>query len=458
MSIRWDSENDWENNQDSSGTVGRNGELKQGYSRERPPLSDGLVGYWPLHDSSATDYSGNSNHGNLNGGVTTGVAGKGGLQAMSFDGSDDYISLEAFDAFSSFTFTAWVKPEAVDTDSKFNNIIIRPWVNNDCGMHITDAGVWGAYIYDGATHEAEGSPPETDEWIFICATWDGSKLKIWEDGIESGSVQVTGMSQGGNNTAIGYDNSGTGTRYFNGEISNVRVYNRALPQSEIQALYEGGSGDYARPPTDGVAHYKLDGDAKDSWNSNDGTTNGGLTWTDNAIRGQAASFDGNDDSIETSVDRGVEKFTFSFWMKPHSFDGINNSRAAGTDSGSYQGWSFPLENDNTVIFTLGDGSSLSQIQSRQLATGSWYHIVGTYDPGSNTAELYINVRHEGSTTVSLSEGGALDLGEYGNNGMYFKGILDDVRYYSGVLTPQEIFEIYRYGTRGRDMRKQLVNH
>lgn len=70
MVIRWDSESDWENSQDSSGATGRNGELKQGIL-ERPDLSSDLVGYWPLDEESGTtvgDYSDESNDGSLTSG------------------------------------------------------------------------------------------------------------------------------------------------------------------------------------------------------------------------------------------------------------------------------------------------------------------------------------------------------------------------------------------------------
>jgi hypothetical protein len=36
------------------------------------------------------------------------------------------------------------------------------------------------------------------------------------------------------------------------------------------------------------------------------------------------------------------------------------------------------------------------------------------------------------------------------------GLIDDVRIYDRALEPWEIHEIYRWGTRGRDLRPDLV--
>ena len=52
---------------------------------------DGLIGYWKLDDGTATDSSGNNNHGTLIGGPTPTTGQIGG--ALNFDGVDDYINV-----------------------------------------------------------------------------------------------------------------------------------------------------------------------------------------------------------------------------------------------------------------------------------------------------------------------------------------------------------------------------
>lgn len=78
----------------------------------------GLIGWWPLHEDSgrASDLSGNGNHGTLSGGVTQGVAGRGGLTAYSFDGVDGEVALPAQTLGNSFTVALWVYPRSNTPD------------------------------------------------------------------------------------------------------------------------------------------------------------------------------------------------------------------------------------------------------------------------------------------------------------------------------------------------------
>ena len=75
---------------------------------------NGLVGYWSFDETSGTlyDYSGYNNNGTSYGGVTYGVQGKVG-NALSFDGSDDYIDCGSDESLAfgtgNFTIGLWIK-------------------------------------------------------------------------------------------------------------------------------------------------------------------------------------------------------------------------------------------------------------------------------------------------------------------------------------------------------------
>ncbi|MDP6927346.1 MAG: hypothetical protein QGG84_09690, partial [Rhodospirillales bacterium] len=86
----------------------------------------------------------------------------------------------------------------------------------------------------------------------------------------------------------GVTNSG-----FIGLIDDVRIYNRALSETEVVALYE-----LEKPKTaleaGLIAYYPFNGNANDeSGNGNDGTVNGATLAADrNGETGKAYSFDG----------------------------------------------------------------------------------------------------------------------------------------------------------------------
>jgi len=463
MVIRWDSESDWENNQDSSGTTGRNGDLKQGYSRESPDLSNGLVGYWPLHDENATDYSGNNNHGNLNGGVTTGVAGCGGLQAMSFDGSSNYINLpnlnNEFSTGPPATFTAWVKT----SNSSSSQAVISSINSNSTrnGSMIISNGNLGYYdtnaIYESSLAVADG------DWHFIAVVDDGTDVKYFvDDQSELASGDSDGWD-GGDYWSIGRREAGPGW-YFQGTISGIRAYNRALSDSEINTLYRWGSGDFARPPTQdegGISYWPLDGNADDQWGENNGSVNG-ASFVDDAIRGQACDFtsdQGDYISVPRSTELEPSTFTVSVWVKRESYSGEKSQRVIDKGGNNY-GYQISFGNSGDQdpykpIAVVGDTFLIPPTDIHSL--GEWYHVVLVYD--GSTASLYSNGVNIASESASISyDSRDLYIGQRDDGAKHYNGLIDDVRIYNKALTPEEIFELYRYGTRGRDMRKQLVNY
>ncbi len=63
------------------------------------------------------------------------------------------------------------------------------------------------------------------------------------NGILQNSITIPDLdlyTTSGFNSSIGSYNSGAGS-FFNGLIDEVEIFNRALSQSEIQALYNAGS-------------------------------------------------------------------------------------------------------------------------------------------------------------------------------------------------------------------------
>ena len=462
MSIRWDSENDWKNNQDSSGTTGRNGELKQGYRRDRPPLTDGLVGYWPLHDNSATDYSGNDNHGNLNGGVTTGVAGKGGLQAMSFDGSDDYIDVSGAEN-SSFpvTISAWVRGSgngrvySESTGSNSDNILGINIRGDPATANLYLRGQQDTPVISKSNTEVRGS------WHHIVGVATSNELRIYVDGVLENTESHSRPFPNVSNANIGRLLYGGGSiSYFDGIIGECRTYSHALSSEEIQTLYEWGSGDYARPPTDGVSYYKLDGDATDSWSDN----NGSMTDVSfsSGKRGQAGVFNGSSSEISTSSSQSFnwsqyDGVTVNAWVRPtadpqpQDFAMIFDS---GFGTGTFAGYSLEWR-PNTPYGQIFCGDNIQ--------VDTWTMLTLVINDTEGIAKAYYNTTPKNSVSGSsdqLTDNRYFAIGDNidSSNNDTFEGLIDEIRVYGRTLSHEEIFELYRYGTRGRDMRKFLVNH
>ncbi|MEM3616896.1 MAG: LamG-like jellyroll fold domain-containing protein [Candidatus Bathyarchaeia archaeon] len=216
---------------------------------EAPPPQGDLVGYWSFNEGSGAivrDGSGNSNHGVLNNGPVW-VDGRFG-KALSFDGVDDYVRIEpssSLDVTSQITVEAWVYPRAyVDSNGDNSHIISRCAFNGGAiyvlQTYSPTSTKAGYAVNQIPWHHASSADLPLNTWTHLAMTYDGTTVKLYINGefdssyAQSGPIEVTS-----NWLAFGCKPTGpwggAGTyAYFNGIIDEVRIYNRALSQQEIQ--------------------------------------------------------------------------------------------------------------------------------------------------------------------------------------------------------------------------------
>jgi hypothetical protein len=72
-----------------------------------------------------------------------------------------------------------------------------------------------------------------NSWTHLAATYDGAMVRLYVNGVQVSSHAQTGaISSSANPVQIGGDT--IYGQYFQGRIDEVRIYNRALSQAEIQ--------------------------------------------------------------------------------------------------------------------------------------------------------------------------------------------------------------------------------
>lgn len=438
----------------------------------------GLVGWWPLHRAvgDAVDLSGNGHDGTITG-TTRGVAGRGGLSSYSFDGSDDEIVANGPDYTTgeAFTVSLWASSPSITTNplafggtNDGSGPYSLIYVNGDS----TTNGTVTINHYDGTNRAnfdiGDGNMPN-DEWVHVVfrqQATDSRQVFVNATQETSNTVSVNTFS-----SASVYIGGESGfTQHYPGALSDIRVYDRALSDAEIQRLYEWGGGDYAEPPSDvddadALSYWTLDEDptntstATDSWGTADGTING-ATQANPAIRGTGLSFDGTDDRVETGENIApAGPFSVATWTKFDNFTSANTLLSERDTSTS--GWHLVTNSTPDVIFRYWDGGGNAQSirwGNAPISTGEWYHFAGTYN-GSDL-RLYCNAElvKSGTGANSPSGGGQLVLGRESDSGTgnFLSGDLDDVRVYGRALSSAEIHDVYRYGTFGRDLRKETV--
>ncbi|HET6994681.1 MAG TPA: Ig-like domain-containing protein, partial [Chitinophagaceae bacterium] len=206
-----------------------------------------LVAAYGFNENTGTlagDNSGNNNNGTLTNGPTWSAAGKFGA-AVSFDGTDDYINIpdaNSLDLTTGMTIEAWVNPTNVTgyktvicKENSTNNLAYVLSANNNTSGAANQRP--NARIRSGSTTTTITGTNKLvlNTWAHLACTYDGTTLRYYQNGVQVATVAVTAsMTVTTNPLRIG-GSVALGAQYFAGLIDEVRVYNRALSATEIQA-------------------------------------------------------------------------------------------------------------------------------------------------------------------------------------------------------------------------------
>jgi hypothetical protein len=215
-------------------------------------ITQGLIGWWKLDDGSGTvakDSCQNPHDGTLmNGPVWTKAPGRDET-CLQFNGQNQYISLGNIlqGSYTELTIACWVKHPS----SGWQNVVER-------GNWDTPDGIGLMTDYQGQTvrfgfYQAPNTvgskvTVQDDQWHHVAGTLSkgesGLIYNIYVDGKldNTGTGPATGLAATSQAWAIGarYD----GTYGYRGLLEDVRIYDRALSPSEVQAIYaERGHGE-----------------------------------------------------------------------------------------------------------------------------------------------------------------------------------------------------------------------
>ncbi|MHC4596498.1 MAG: LamG-like jellyroll fold domain-containing protein [Planctomycetota bacterium] len=207
----------------------------------------GLVGYWKLDESSgktAADSAGGDNDGTLKGIRLQWKPSEGKVGgALSYGG--DPLSYVQFSTTGMSTTAGTVAlwgylddPQPGQTRYFFGHTTIPHWANRiqiymDTPTNMLDIGL-------GNTHNQaiDIIPLETQTWYHIALTWDdGGTCVVYVNGEEMTRGSYSGLTTLNTEADIGNDGSrDSRDEGFGGLIDEVRLYNRALTQDEIQKV------------------------------------------------------------------------------------------------------------------------------------------------------------------------------------------------------------------------------
>ncbi|MDX2197125.1 MAG: LamG-like jellyroll fold domain-containing protein [Cytophagales bacterium] len=234
-------------------------------------LTTGLVAYYPFN-GNANDASGNGNNGVVNGATLATDRLGNANGAYYFDGETNFIETNIGSGFTDkITLSSWFKTSGQFIGRDPGIIANRSSTFNETGFNITNNGQTIFLIDDASANSTNIVSPffyNDGKWHQITGVYDGTQMKLYLDNILVGTQSLSSNISMSSTFRIGHDDEPSATyptrRFFEGLIDDIRIYNRALSDAEVAALYNGsqacvGTSFALQSPTIAGASYAWSG-------------------------------------------------------------------------------------------------------------------------------------------------------------------------------------------------------
>lgn len=209
-------------------------------------------GYWPLDATNgnvAVDVSGNGNNGIINGATWNATGQINGC--LSFNGANNFVRISNLIS-NDFSIAFWVKTTQIGGTGQWyhgQGLIDGdyPGSANDFGTSLS-GGEFGFGVGNPDTTIVSTNLINDGNWHLCVATrvQATGAMDVYVDG----NLSATGV---GNTNALNastfllFGAIASGGGYFDGSLDEIKIYNRALGNHEVSALYFGGAFPPAAP-------------------------------------------------------------------------------------------------------------------------------------------------------------------------------------------------------------------
>lgn len=226
-------------------------------------ITSNLIGHWTFEDTdgdtTTDDETGNGFNGTLtnmdpSADFVQGVFGQG----ISFDGLNDGVAVPDLGVNSNtMTFSGWIRGNSFSNTPGF--IFDRDPPGSFAEGLWADPGGNLRYTW---SNDFPGSTltMNTGEWTFIAMTVSPAQLIVYkgtrDGGLQSQTYNTGYAAQTLNDLWIGQDP--TSSRFFDGLMDDVRIYERTLTPADIQALFEAPLRN-CEPQNQGTVIYNSNG-------------------------------------------------------------------------------------------------------------------------------------------------------------------------------------------------------
>jgi hypothetical protein len=336
---------------------------------------------------------------------------------------------------SSLTIMAWIYPKQILGDER---AIVSKWkypnsVNNEWFLRLGNSStakiefyirnLTGDQIYTGTSNYVI-SP---NVWFHVAVAYniETGQVSFYKNGtLEPGGGYVGTIWNTAEIVRVGAQGGGSFDP-FNGTIDEVRIFNRVLSQSEIQAEMNS-----PYPVIRPLASWSFEETGQ--------YANDTHIWI-KGNKSSALSFDGSNDYFEipdsSSLDIN-ENISITAWVYPNGWGGSGMGRIV--DKGpSYEFYIWDVQSAIKIWFNNGAVDVTANLNSLQL--NKWQHVAFTYN--RQNVRFYVDgllVGSPGATSVLGLNDNSLFIGNNRYGSRQFNGTIDEVRIWNRTLTQAEI--------------------
>jgi hypothetical protein len=375
--------------------------------------------------------------------------------AISFDGSDDYVEVtdnNAIDLSSNFALETWIYPVGAGSGGAQGGIILNKENSYEIARY-ADGTIQFALSANGAGNDwvwfNTNLIAPLNQWSHIALVKSGTSVTVYLNAVTPYTSNTQPATLTANNQNLRIGSRTNSSQYFNGYIDEVRIWNTARTQNEIKAyLFDKNLSNSASGL---VAYYRMnEGSGSTAINlctnttGIDGTLTNGPAWVASPVlfAGNALSFDGTNDFVTIADDNTLDitsAITLEAWAYATKNSGIQNVINKSSNS-SNSGYIFPRTDDGwaSVVFYLHVGG-WQTLSAAYPSLNAWHHLAATYDGA--TMKLYI----DGALAASRAQTGTitinanpLTLGNQTGFAEYFGGSADEFRVWNIARTQTQI--------------------
>ena len=483
-----------------------------------------LVGYWKFNLASGTTVfdSARGNNGTLTGsGANINSQGLWDTNAFNGNGTSQYVVIPqagvTFARKKFATISAWVKPNGFSTTPEIYGEATSTAGTHRLAMAINTNGTI-QFVLRGAGSDPTGTPYIGNSntaiplgvwsYLTIVENGDANIQQIYINGIldrtDNNAIGAWGTSTA-NQVVIGRS-AGSSANYFNGQIDEVKVWDRNLSGTEIQADYNQWMNSKFRDSNvdsvgsnvtlgtvtvnknlnynfnkeleycDGTCAWDLN--MVGLWHLNDKNASGWVKnsvteiYDGNLINGadingtglwntNAGYFNGTNSYINygdlNTCDLDGNSFTISAWFKPKldlTAAFLINKGVAGDSIGNY---AFRIMATNKMRFSIKNSSGGTDFETTNPVTqvGKWQNATITYDKTARTMIWYFNGINSGSQgsydANAKNTTRNFIIGSENGTGNFFNGLIEDVAVLNTALSASQVLDLYRKGVSRLDL-------